>query len=460
MWFNKERIVLALCLLGVISSIELAQEGLESQNEQTEDTATNCPPWTSLKNGTCVCKSSKLFYGKLQCNKHTSELSVLDCNCLTHNVRTHTIEVGSCIENCMRTRKNLEFQLYIKTLSPGDNFSTVNNLTCKRFNRYGRLCGKCLPLYSPQAYSFNITCVKCAEGNKNLWKYLIFSLAPLTCFFLIVLFFKVNTTTSHLHGYIIFAQALTVPQSARIFMIFVSNIKCPIIVKTLLALYGFWNLDFFRVFNLGICLDMPPLSVVALDYIIALCPFLLTILSYILIELYDRNFKILVFIWKPFRKVFTLFRRNWDIRTSVIDAYATFFQLSCFKILCISSDLLIPTSVYTLKNKLENPKLVVYYDGTVDYFGDEHLPYAITALMFTFLFAVLPTLLLLVYPSRCFQHLMSQCHCHSHILKTFVDTLNGSYKDGSQRGTRGCQWFAGFEPFVRFVIYIVYFLTL
>ena len=115
---------------------------------------------------------------------------------------------------------------------------------------------------------------------------------------------------------------------------------------------------------------------------IAVYPFFLTVVSYILIELHDRNFRVLVFLWKPFRCIFTLFRRNWDIRTSVIDAYATFFQLSCFKILCISCDLLIPTFVYTLGDNRSD--LVLYYDGTVDYFGREHLPYAIIALAFIF----------------------------------------------------------------------------
>ena len=227
------------------------------------------------------------------------------------------------------------------------------------------------PGYSPQAYSYNLTCVHCEKGNANLWKYFVFSLAPLTCFYFIILFFKVNTTTSHLHGYVAFAQVIALPQYARLFIIIINskpNFNLPI--KIIGTLYGFWNLDFFRLFTSGICLNLSPLSVVALDYIIAVYPFFLTVLSYVLIELHDRNFKIVVLVWKPFRCIFTLFRRKWDIRTSLIDAYVSFFQLSCFKILCTSFDLLIPTYVY----KVEDPgkkHLVVYYDGTVDFFGAE-----------------------------------------------------------------------------------------
>ena len=45
---------------------------------------------------------------------------------------------------------------------------------------------------------------------------------------------------------------------------------------------------------------MSSLSVRALDYTIAIYPVFLTILSCILIEMHDRNFKLLVFIWRPF----------------------------------------------------------------------------------------------------------------------------------------------------------------
>ena len=428
-------------------------------------TKLSCPAWTQTKNGTCVCKPEKYFFKQLnsllQCEENSNGLSVLDCHCLTWDASANTLEVGGCIENSMNVGKSLIDKLYLKQLSPNENYSVVNNKMCKnRFNRIGTLCGKCLPPYSPQAYSYDIKCVNCTEGNTNLWKYFVFSLAPLTCFYFIVLFLKVNTTASHLHAYIIFTQAITFPQFARILIMTLdTQPKFIYPIKILGALYGIWTLDFFRMFNLGICLDMSPLSVIALDYIIAVYPFLLTVLSYVLIALHDKNYKAVVLMWKPFRCVFTLFRRNWDIRTSVIDAYASFFQLSCFKILCISFDLLIPTTVYTVE---DNPKtrLVVYYDGTVDFFSNEHIPYAILALTFMILFAILPTLLLLFYPCRCFQYLMSRCHCHSHILQTFLDSINGCYKDGTEPGSRDCRWFAAVDLLSRFFLFMVFSFTL
>ena len=71
---------------------------------------------------------------------------------------------------------------------------------------------------------------------------------------------------------------------------------------------------------------------------------------YVLIDLYDRNFRPLVIFWKPFVTFFGLFRRNWEIRTSVIDAYATFFLMSNVKFLSVSFDLLVSVKVYQLSS--------------------------------------------------------------------------------------------------------------
>ena len=138
-----------------------------------------------------------------------------------------------------------------------------------------------------------------------------------------------------------------------------------------------------------------------------------------MIELHDRNFKLVVMIWKPFRYIFTLIRRNWDIKTSVIDAYATFFLLSFLKIVSVSFDLLIPTHAHPL-NSSKPTLTVLYYDGTVEYFGPEHLPYAILAILISILFIILPTLLLLFYPFRFFQWLLNCCKINCHILTAFM----------------------------------------
>ena len=99
--------------------------------------------------------------------------------------------------------------------------------------------------------------------------------------------------------------------------------------------------------NLGICLGTDTLQTLTLDYIVGIYPILLVVLSYILIQLYDRNFIPLVIL---FRSLFGLFRQNWDLKTTVIDAFATTLLLTNIKFQSVSFDLLTAVKVYHLNN--------------------------------------------------------------------------------------------------------------
>ncbi len=316
--------------------------------------------------------------GLLRCEENV--LSVLDCYCVTYDNTTRKFMIGACILNCLGAKKKLYNRLYHPKFKDVDR---INEEMCaSEFNREGHLCGKCQEGFHPLAYSFNKTCVRCPGGNKeNLWKYFMIALGPLTLFYLVVLFFKINTTSSHLHGYVLFSHTLSISSLGYVLISDLKNKESFLIpVQILMSLYGIWNLEFFKMFSLGICLDLSPLSIRALEYIIAVYPFFLSILSYVLIELHGRNFRILVCLWKPFRFIFTFFRRNWNTRTSVIDAYATFYLLSLYKIVSISFDLLVPVKLHAFDQSGQvTVKFVLFYDGTIEIFGKEHLPYAVLA---------------------------------------------------------------------------------
>ena len=67
-----------------------------------------------------------------------------------------------------------------------------------------------------------------------------------------------------------------------------------IATKIFLLLYNLWNLDLLRSVIPDICLNVTTLQALALDYLIALYPFVLILLSYILIDLHDRQFAVVV----------------------------------------------------------------------------------------------------------------------------------------------------------------------
>ena len=211
-------------------------------------------------------------------------------------------------------------------------------------------------------------------------------------------------------------------------------------VKILAILYGIWNLDFFRMFDHGICLETSTLFTFSL---VAVYPLLLMIVTYLMITLHDHHFKLVVVMWSPFRRIFGVFCDKWDIKTTVIDSFATFFFLSNVKFLSVACDLLNPVQVYHLPSSGNfSVSWRLFNNATIDYFGSTHRPYAILAIVVLVVIGVLPVLILMLYPFRWFQKILNVLSVRWHVLHTFMDSFLGCYKDGTESGTRDCRWFA------------------
>ena len=164
--------------------------------------------------------------------------------------------------------------------------------------------------------------------------------------------FNINVTSSHLNGVVLFSQDISTPALARPLLLnFVNQPDILIALKIASPLYSFWNLEFFHTIVPDVCINVSMLKALALDYTIAVYPIFLITLSYVLIALHDRNIGCLIYMWRPFHKIFGIYKRNWDIHTSVIDSFTTFFLLCYVKVLSVSSDLLIYIHIYSLDGK-------------------------------------------------------------------------------------------------------------
>ena len=289
-------------------------------------------------------------------------------------------------------------------------------------------------------------------------KFVLAGFGPLTFFYIFIVVFNINITSSRLNGVVLFSQAITMPAFARILLLtFVTRPDVLKVVKLAFPLYSFWNLDFFRTIIPDICMNVSTLQALALDYAIAGYPLFLIILSYVLIVLYDRDIGLLVYMWRPFHKVFGIFKRNWDIRTSIIDSFTTFFLLSYVKVLSVSSDMLIYVHIHSLNGKSSTR---LFYDPTLHYFSGRHLPYAILALIFLATFVVLPTLVLTLYPFQFFHKFLSLFPLRWHFLHAIVDSFQGCYKDGTEPGSFDCCYFAQLGLFFRLALFVIDALTL
>ena len=414
---------------------------------------TSCPPWFEPFNGGCKCGESIDYIVK--CNETLQESAILDCYCMTYNESTQMVVVGACLYNCMSTKdtKDVVYRPMPKTVEE------LNHDMCGDFNRGGQLCGECKTNYSPPVYSYDLQCRMCSGGQYNWIKYVVIAFLPLTVFLVLVLCCRISATSPQLNGFVMFSQALSFPASVRFVLFLVNKESYPcasIAVRILLAIYGFWNLDFFRTLIPHICLKVDTFQALALDYSIAFYPLALIIITYALIELQAHICRFIIWMWKPFHRCFAHFRQQWDIRTSIIDAFATFLLLSNIKLLSVSFDLLVPTSVYNMNRGVVG--IYLYYDGSVEYFGKKHLPYAILALFVVLIFIIFPILLLLLYPMRCFQRCLSCCKVRWHALPIFIDAFQGCYKNGTN-GTRDCRYFAAIYLLARLVLISLFAVT-
>ena len=243
----------------------------------------------------------------MKCGKQNT-LSVLNSYCLTFDEKAGTLEAGQCLYNYIT--HDLMYKSFPR------NKHELNDFMCgmeAKLNRTGTLCGKCQDGYYPLAYSFDMTCVQCPNGKSNWWKFVLAAFLPLTIFCFIILFFKINVVSSRFQGFLFFSQIFASPTVIRV-LTFLANYSgksdskaAHITLQSFATLYGIWNLDFFRSMKFGICLGTDELQTMALDLIVGV---LLMVMSYVLMELYDRNFRLLVIMWKPFRRLFSLFREN------------------------------------------------------------------------------------------------------------------------------------------------------
>jgi len=415
-----------------------------------------CSRW-SYCNRDRQCQCYRNYNEKFQCDRHGNRLSIRSCYCLTYSETLNTTEVGLCSYNCYHINKfkagihPAYFQL------PG-NVSSLNSAMCGLYNRTGTLCGRCVTDTYLPVYSYVITCETCIGGLSNWIKYITVAYVPLTLFSLVILLLKINILSSKLQGYILFCQIVASPIILRAIIIYTGSMHDLLryFIQFFGTLYGIWNLDFFRLVNLNICFRVSPLTVISLDLLLALYPLLLMCLTYVIIHLHDSNCKFVLTVLRPFKAVSRNFSRNWDVRTSTIDAFVTFMVLSNVKFLNVSLDILFPVQVCDTAHN-GSCKWAVFNDATIPYFGQEHLPYAIAAALVIVAFVIVPIILLTLYPFAVCQRSLTVLPLRWRIvLHVFLDSFQGCYKNGADPKTKDYRWFSAIPFLLRLAIIFMY----
>ena len=319
---------------------------------------TDCPTWTyKQKNGMCNCEDNKNSGKTVRCDFKAEVLSLLSCYCLS--LYENSLTVGRTLYRCYP----LGVDLY-GNISWNIPLAKLDRTMCSRMGRTGTLCGQCInESYALPAYSYKLDCVKCTEYKSNWIKYIGVAFFPLTGFFIIMILFRASITKGMLSCCIFVFQVVSMPAFIReAYVILRTRKKYTTTLAIVSSVFGIWNLDFFRSAYPPFCLHpkLSTLQMLAMDYAIAVYPFFLILITYLLVKVHDK-FRLAVILWRPIYWCFARFRRDWDIKTSLVSAFVSFLQLSYVKILSVSSDILLASSL--INNKGDSLEIVLFYEA-------------------------------------------------------------------------------------------------
>ena len=390
--------------------------------------------WSTCVNNTCTCGDK--IHGTVECKG--KNVKILRCYSMYYNNFTNKTELGTSLFTCFNPQRKSHFKVYRYSVS---NYSAFNEEMCNPVSpinnrqllshRVGRFCGKCQQNYGLAVYSYHLSsCVPCWEYKHISWlKYIAIALGPLTVFYFIVALFGVNLAAGKMNGLIFSVQIIMSPIILIVLDAWIhsQSIECKWAFKIIAIIFGPVNLDFFRGLYPEFCIS-PSFNVVqilALEYIIALYPFLLILITYLLIKLYDKNFHLIVVAWKPFK--YLLKNKHWNAGNTLVETFCTFIHLSSLKIVGTTIALLCKAKSYDEHGKALT-KEYLFIDASIQYFGPQHCYISVVAIIICFVFVFLPFLLLLIYPCKIFQKLMNLFGATFHPLHVFMDAVQGCYR--------------------------------
>ena len=144
----------------------------------------------------------------------------------------------------------------------------------------------------------------------------------------------------------------------------------------------------------------------------------------------------------------------------MVEVFASFIYLSCSRLLLASLYILIPCTMctYNPQSDVLTKRYFVMNSPTVEYFGSQHLPFALLAIVLSTMFLKLPMFVLFLYPFSWFQNILNKLGCNYIVLHTFMDVFQGGYKDGIS-GKRDYWYFSGFVLLFPLLIYLTFILT-
>ena len=399
----------------------------------------HCPTWMWFNHTSEKCECGKHVLKSVQCNEDTGTVFTRIEYCISWDSSSEKVVLGFCK---YKTIGHISHRVYSELPQNPENLSDIQ---CSPNNRDGFLCGKCKEGYAVSTSFLDTMCINCSNCLQNPTKLVLFIIAefvPLTLFILIIVVFRVNITSGHLLGYVIFCQAHinATHNFSNLFKLLLNN-SGQIIQNwnqyVLFPLSGIWNLNFFSIL-LPLCYSCHlnnNLMIILMQYFSVLYVFLLLAFIHIISRQSLRNTKVAPLkCCKAIKHCFIRWRRNWSTSDSTIHAYATFIALLFAKVGVISSQILTLSHLHGVNGTVM--RRVSTFEPSIDGYSPLYSTYAIAGYIPLVIFGILPSIVLCLHPNRRFQKLLRySCRPRKRIiLNIFVDTFWSGFRDGLDGG--------------------------
>ena len=367
---------------------------------------------------------------------------------MSYDNKSKVTVAGNCIYSPLGSFNNNYF------IKQPISVTELDNFTCGWLKRTGLLCSHCRnQSHGVAVLSYRYECVECLGSIYGWPLYFTLVLVPVTIFFFVIIACNIRATASHMNAFI-----CTVQISLYAINSLISGVHTNF-DKFVVTLLGIWNLDFFQYTFPPFCIDKnySTLRVLSFGYINAFYPLALLIITYICIELYNKNYRLFRAVWLPFGLCLSFIQKHLSVKLhinaklNVLNAFATFIILAYCKILHTNFALLTPMQLFESNGSPPSGTRYTLYNASVPYLGEDHKPYFILAIIVLLVFNIFPMLLLFLYPTKPFQKLLN---CFPRMrwdnLHIFMDFFQGCYKNGTNN-TLDYRYFAGLYHLIRFI---------
>ena len=329
---------------------------------------------------------------------------------------------------------------------------------CESFNRTGELCSKCNNRTSLAMSSYTLQCKRKKDCHAYHWLFFFaVEILPVTFIYIVFIIFNIKITAGYANSYILYSQFITFQ---LISISFHSGSRTEysksgsIIVIVVTLMYKFCSFQLGHPVSSHLCVhdSLDQLMSVALQYTSVFYALLLGFIGYVVVELHSHQFRLIVWISKPFSWCLRFRDRSVDPKTAALNTLAGFYYIAFAKLAAVSLFLLASTRVYNETGHVIDH--VCFYDSSMSFMKGGHLKYAILAIAVLIFLVFVPVLFMVLYSFQCFRKCLGKCRLNRPGLVILMNAFQGCYKDGVSVGYN-CRWFSSYYYIARLAVFSI-----